>query len=406
VFVTGLGFVTPHGTVPADVFERLYRGESAIRLVRVGTEAQPEDLPLATIEFEPGDLIPRGQRIFMARVAQLGVVAGHHALVDAGLLDGERGPAEAGIYMGCGLGGSEAFEAAYRSYFERKSRRYKPSTVPLIMSNAPASHISMRYGLLGPTQTYSIACASSTVSVGEAFRALRDGYLDVALAGGAESMINDGSICAWTSLGVVAKTHPDGAHASSRPFDKDRTGFVLAEGSVMMALETEERVAARGVQPIAEIIGYGASSDAFNLTEPQADGQERAIRAALADAGVEPAAVGYVNAHGTGTPTGDPVELEALARVFGRGRSDLAVSSTKSMHGHLVGAAGAIEAAITALSLKEGRIPPTAFLETPEPASGFDLVPGVGRPAPALEVALSNSFAFGGSNAAVVLRKV
>lgn len=403
--MTGLGLVVPHGHDPAHVFERIYRGESAIRLVRSGTPELGDDLPLAPAELDAGEIIPKNQRLFMARVAQLGVVAAHHALEDAGLLRDGRGPTEAGVYMGCGVGGAEAFQDAYRTYFVRQSRRVKPSTVPLIMANAPASHISMRYGLVGPTQTYAVACASSTISVGEAFRALRDGYLDVALAGGAESMLNDGTVSAWSSLGVLARPHPDGAHASSRPFDRDRTGFVLGEGAVVMVLETEERAAARGARPIAEVIGYGISSDAFNLTEPHADGQERAMRAALADAGVAAGAIGYVNAHGTGTPTGDPVELEALARVFGE-RADLAVSSTKSMHGHLVGAAGALECALTALALRERRVPPTAFLDHPDPPAPLDLVPHVGRPAPGLELALSNSFAFGGTNAALVLRRV
>ena len=407
VFITGLGFVTPHGADPAQVFERLYRGESAIRMVRTGTPEWGADLPLAPAEIEGAEaIIPRAQKLFMARVSQLAVVAAHNALTQSGLLTSTaRPPAEMGVYVGCGLGGSEVFEDSYRIFFVRQSRRMKPSTVPLIMANAPASHVSMLYGLRGPTQSYSVACASSTISIGEAFRALRDGYVDVALAGGAESMMNDGTVCAWSALSVLARPHPDGAHASSRPFDKDRTGFVLGEGGVMLVLETEERAAARGAKPIAEIVGYGASSDAFNLTEPQADGQERAIRAALADAGVEPSAIGYVNAHGTGTPTGDPVELEALGRVFGAHRNDLAVSSTKSMHGHLVGAAGALECALTALVLKEQRLLPTAFLNTPEPSSAFDLVPIVGRPTSSLELALSNSFAFGGSNAAVVLRR-
>lgn len=405
MFVTGLGFVTPHGRRPDEVFERLYRGESAIRMVRTGTPELGTDLPLAPVELDPGEIIPRGQRAFMARATQMAVVAAHGALADAGLLADDRAPAEAGVYLGCGIGGVETFQDAYRYYFVRGSRRFKPSTVPLVMPSAPASHVSMRFLARGPTHTYSVACASSTVALGEAFRALRDGYLDVVLAGGAESMLNDGTVAAWEGLGVLAGPHAEGAHASSRPFDRDRAGFVLGEGAVVMVLEAEERAAARGAKRIAEIVGFGASSDAHNLTEPQVDGQERAIRAALADGGVHPDEIGYVNAHGTGTPTGDPVELEALGRVFGSGRPGFAVSSTKSMHGHLVGAAGALEAAVTALALRERRVPPTAFLAHPDPPATFDLVPLVGRPAPGLEVALSNSFAFGGSNAALVLRR-
>ena len=264
------------------------------------------------------------------------------------------------------------------------------------MANGPASHISMRFWIRGPSYTYSIACASSTVVIGEAFRAIHDGYLEVVLAGGAEAMLNDGSVAAWERLGVIAREHPDGAHASSRPFDRARTGFVLGEGAVVLSLESGERVAARGAAPVAEIIGYGASSDASNLTEPSVEGQERAMRTALGDARVDASAVAYLNAHATGTPTGDPVEVEAIKRVFGSHSRTLTVSSTKSMHGHLVGASGAIEGAITALALNEGRIPPTAHLTAPDPGFDLDLVPGVGRAAPGLRVAMSNSFAFGG----------
>jgi 3-oxoacyl-[acyl-carrier-protein] synthase II len=204
---------------------------------------------------------------------------------------------------------------------------------------------------------------------------------------------------------VLARPHPQGDFASSRPFDLERTGFVLGEGAVMVALETEARMVARGARPIAEIVGYGTSSDAFNLTEPSVEGQERAMRGALTDAAVQPADVGYLNAHATGTPTGDPVEVEAIKRVFGEHARRLAVSSTKSMHGHLVGASGALECAITALALQQQRIPPTAFLTNPDPACDLDMVPGTGRDAPGLAVAVSNSFAFGGSNAALVLRR-
>jgi 3-oxoacyl-[acyl-carrier-protein] synthase II len=263
----------------------------------------------------------------------------------------------------------------------------------------------MTFGIQGPTHTYSIACSSSTVSIGEAFRALRDGYLDIALAGGTEAMLNDGSVVAWERVGALASVHPKGAHASSRPFDLERTGFVLAEGAVLLTLETEERALTRGAPVIAEILGYGAASDAHNLIEPKAEGQTLAMRAALADASVDPASVGYVNAHATGTPSGDPVEIEAIKRVFGPHAGKLAVSSTKSMHGHLVGATGALECAITALALQERRIPPTAHLTTPDPACDLDCVPLAGRPAPTLEVAISNSFAFGGSNATLVLRR-
>ena len=405
VFITGLGFVTPHGQDPERAFERLYRGESAIRLTRTGTPEMGAEHPLATVAFEPGDLIPKIQALFQSRSAQMAVVAAHGALASAGLPREGSALHDAGVYIGTGVGGTEIIQEGYRLYYEKKSRRARPSSVPMIMANAAASHISMTFGIRGPCQTYAIACSSSAVSIGEAFRAVRDGYLDMALAGGTEAMLNDGSMIAWERVGALASVHPDGAEATSRPFDLGRRGFVLGEGSVILVIESEERMEARGVTPVAEIIGYSASSDAHNLLEPLADGQRLAMVGALRDAGVEREQVGYVNAHATGTPTGDAVEIEAIKEAFGEHARRLAVSSTKSMHGHLVGATGALECAITALALNQRRIPPTANLTAPDPACDLDCVPLMGRAAPTLEVAISNSFAFGGSNATLVLKR-
>ena len=260
--------------------------------------------------------------------------------------------------------------------------------------------------IMATSLSFSVACSSSAVSIGEAFRAIRDGYLDLALAGGTEAMLNDGVVASWERLGVLATLHPDGDKASCRPFDEARSGMVLGEGAVVLLLESEESMAGRGSTPVAEIIGFGASSDAKALTEPNADGQARAITAALMDADVSPDEIGYINAHATATVTGDPVEIQAIKQAFGAHASRVAISSTKSMHGHLIGAAGAVETAITALSLSRRRIPPTANLTNPDPMCDLDCVPVRGRPAPDLDVAMSNSFAFGGSNATLVLKRV
>jgi len=403
--VTGLGFVSPHGEDPAAIFEKICLGESAIRMVRSGTPGMGADVLLASIEFEPGDRINKVDRLFMARAAQMAVVATRNALEDSGLLAEGRAPEDAAVYMGCGQGGAEIIEGSYSKYFERRTRRGRPTTVPMIMTNGPASQICMQFGIHAPAHTYSIACASSSVAIGEAFRSIRDGYTDVAIAGGAEAMLNDGSVAAWQAVGVIAKEHTDGAEASCRPFDLERTGLVLGEGAATLILESEERAGARGAKALAEIVGFGASSDAHKLTEPSVDGQERAIRNALEDAGLPAEAVGYINAHATGTPAGDLVEIAAIKRALGAAAQGVAVSSTKSMHGHLVGASGALECAITALALHGRRVPPTANLTAPDPACDLDCVAGVGRDAPELEVALSNSFAFGGSNATLVLRR-
>ena len=405
VFVTGLGFVSPHGEDPAAIFERLFLGEYAIRAVRTGTPEMGADVLLASIDFEPGDRIGKADRLLMARAAQMAVIATRNALEDSGLMAEGSGPEEAGVYMGCGLGGAEIIQETYRTYSARQSRRVRPTAIPLIMASGPASQVSMSFGIRGPAHTYSIACASSSVAIGEAFRSIRDGYIDVVLAGGAEAMLNDGSVAAWQGLGVLAKEHADGAGASCRPFDLERTGLVLGEGAATLILESEDRAMGRGAELLVEIVGFGASSDAHKLTEPSVDGQERAIRNALEDAGLTADDVGYINVHATGTPTGDPVEIEAIKRAFGPAAQAVAISSTKSMHGHLVGASGALECGITALALDKRRIPPTANLTVADPACDLDCVPGVGRDAPDLEVALSNSFAFGGSNATLVLRR-
>jgi 3-oxoacyl-[acyl-carrier-protein] synthase II len=406
VYVTGLGLVSPHGGDPARVFERLYAGESAIRKVRSGSAEFGAEVLMAPCEFDSAGMIPKAQLFTMDRVSQMAVVAAYRALTAAGLLADDRGPAHAGIHMGCGLGGSQAIQDAYAAYHVRRSRKVKPTSVPLIMPNAPASHISMRFGVLGPSSTYSVACASSAIAIGEAFRAVRDGYLDQALAGGSEAMLNDGSIVAWDSLSVLAKEHPDGPAASSRPFAADRTGFVLAEGAAVLVLESKDAMRARGAQPLAEVVGFGASSDAHNLTQPALDGQVRAMRCALEDAVVEPGAIGYINAHATATPVGDKVEIDAVKETFGAHARRLAISATKSMHGHLVGAAGALEFAITVLALQRKQLPPTANLTVPDAACDLDCVPVRGREAPDLKYALSNSFAFGGSNAVLVARRV
>ncbi len=405
VFVTGLGLVSPHGEDPTEVFGQLCRGESAVRMVRTGTPELGADTLLAPVDFDPSHRLAKLDRIFMARCAEMAVIAARNALEGAGLFVDGGGPQEAGVYMGCGLGGAEVLQAAYRIYFERRSRRGRPTTVPQIMASGPASHVCMQLGIQGRANTYSIACASSSVAIGEAFRSIRDGYSDVAIAGGTEALLNDGSLAAWQSIGVIATERLDGAERSCRPFDLERTGLVLGEGAATLILESEQRAYARGAEPLAEIVGFGASSDAHKLTEPSADGQERAMRSALEDAGIPAGSVGYINAHATGTQAGDPVEIEAIKAVFGEATQDLAVSSTKSMHGHLVGAAGALECAITALALRERRIPPTANLTAPDPGCDLDCVAGVGRDAPDLEFAMSNSFAFGGSNATLVLRR-
>ena len=406
VFVTGIGLVSPHGSDPNQVFDKIYHGESAVRMMRTGTPEYGSECLLASTSFDPSGEISKVQILFMDRVSQMAVIAARQALEHAGLLSGETDLSTTGVYTGCALGGAQTLEESYQKYFVKKSRLARPTTVPLIMPNAPAGHISMRHKLHGPSQNYSIACSSSTTAIGEAFRAIRDGYLERVVTGGTESMLNDGSIVCWEALTVLAKEHPEGAHASCRPFAKDRSGLVLGEGAAMLILESEALVEARSVQPLAEIVGYGSSSDAHNLTQPSAEGQVRAMRTALDDAKLNPASIDYINAHATGTGSGDKVEIEAIKQLFADHAHCIAVSSTKSMHGHLLGAAGALEFAITVMALKRRQIPPTAHLTQPDPDCDLDCVPCIGRPSPELDYALCNSFAFGGSNAVLIARHV
>ena len=405
VFVTGIGLVSPHGNESNKVFDKIYRGESAIKMIRSGTPEFGSDVLVASAKFDPTGIISKPHQVFMDRVSQMAVVAAHHALENSGLLSDGTDLSSTAVYTGCALGGSQTMENAYKRYF-KKIRGARPTTVPLVMPNAPAGHISMRHKLRGPSQNYSIACASSSTAIGEAFRAIRDGYQERVVTGGTEAMLNDGSICSWEALTVLAKEHPEGAHASCRPFSKDRTGLVLGEGASILILESEAMVEKRNAQPLAEIVGFGSSSDAHNLTQPSAEGQVRAMRIALNDAEIDLTEIGYINAHATGTGAGDKVEIDAIKLLFEDHAKNIAVSSTKSMHGHLLGAAGALEFAITVMALKNRKIPPTANLKDQDPECDLDCVPFIGRPSPELNYALCNSFAFGGSNAVLIARHI
>jgi 3-oxoacyl-[acyl-carrier-protein] synthase II len=283
-----------------------------------------------------------------------------------------------------------------------------PLTVPAFMPNAAAGHIARRQRVLGPVLTYSVACASSAVAIAEAAKAVQRGEVDVAIAGGTEALLVPGVVSAWQAMQTLASFTPgdaDSAARACRPFAADRSGFVLGEGAACLVLEPAERARARGRAAYARLAGWGLSCDATHLTKPDAAGQQRALRAALAMAGLSPAEVGYCNAHGTATRVGDPVEAEALRGLWGDAIDGLQVSSTKALHGHLLGAAGALEALITVLAVARRLLPPNAPGAVPDPALGLRLVADAGAEAPALEAAISNSFAFGGTNATLLFRR-
>lgn len=411
VVVTGLGQVAPHGRDVAAGFEALVDGVSAIGLNTVGEAPMAVAIPSAVCgAFDAPALLGRGRAATMDRVSHLAAVAGQSAWADAGLdADGVLGEDQrerACVMWGTGGGGLQTLERGYRDLYVRGKPRVSPLTVVLGMHNAAAGHLAMMFGLGGACLTYSVACASSAVAIGEAMRRIRGGECDVALAGGSEAALPFGTVRAWQSMAVLAEGDADTAPAACRPFDAGRRGLVLGEGAAALVLEERGHALARGARIYAELAGAGTSCDHSHLTAPSAAGQLRALRQAVRDAGAEPAEVAYVNAHGTATQEGDPVEVAALRELFGDAAPRVAMSATKSMHGHLMGAAGAIEALVTVMAVHTGHVPPTANLDAVDPAcAGLDHVVGTGRRGVGVPLALSNSFAFGGSNMVLVFRR-
>lgn len=398
VVVTGLGLVAPHGNDVNAVFDDLMRGHSAIGLL------ESPGLPPAAVgrvEFDAAKWFSRLQLVGVDRVSQLAVAAAESARHNAAWSD-QYASERIGVFVGSGMGGAATIDEGYAALAAGK--RASPLTVVASMINAPAAHVAMRCGARGPVLTYSVACASSAVAVAAAARAIQDGEIDIAIACGSEALILPNVIRAWQALHTLATPDADDPSASCRPFAENRTGFALSEGAAAMVLESRSHALARGARIYAAWAGSGMSCDATHLTKPDASGQARALRLALQHSGLEPKEVGYCNAHGTATPAGDVVECEALRAVWAESIGTLRVSSTKSMHGHLLGAAGALEAAITVLALYKKQIPPTANSHPADPACAVPIVRGQGVDAPALSAAISSSFAFGGTNVVLAFR--
>ncbi|MGJ3704221.1 beta-ketoacyl-[acyl-carrier-protein] synthase family protein [Variovorax sp. AFSI2.2] len=397
VCVTGLGVMAPHGGEPGTLFQALLDGQSAIQPIFPDL---PKPAAAATVAFDETRWFTKLQLAGVDRVSQLAVAAADLAMRDAGLATSDADPERVGVYAGCGMGGAAALEAAYRG-----NGRVSPLTIPAFMPNAPAAHVAMRHGVQGPVLTYSVACASSSVAIAEAAKAIQRGEVDLAIAGGSEALIVPGVVLAWQAMQTLATFQPGEAAGAVRPFASDRSGFALGEGAAFLVLESAERARSRGARSYATLAGWGLSSDATHLTKPDAPGQARALRAALRQAGLQPRDVGYCNAHGTATRIGDVVERNALADVWGDDLDQLRVSSTKALHGHLLGAAGAIEALITVLALHRRQLPPNANCSDIDPACSLNLVRQNDTGAPALEAAMSNSFAFGGTNSVLLFRR-
>ena len=338
------------------------------------------------------------------RVSQFALHAARRAVDDAGLHLSDAERERTGVYLGTGMGGAQATDEGYATVYEQRSERVKPLTVLLAMNNAASSWIGIEHGLKGPNLTFSTACSSSAVAIGEAFTRIAGGHAQVMLAGGSEAPLNFGTLKAWEAMRTLAAEDADPS-ASCKPFARDRTGLVLGEGAAVLVLEERERALARGASIHGEIIGYGLATDTGHITRPSVEGQARAMRLALDDAHVEPEAIGYINAHGTATLANDAVETAAIKRVFGAAAYRIPVSSTKSMHGHLLGAAGALEFAATVLAAQRGAIPPTINLKHPDPECDLDYVADGARKQLPIHIAMSNSFAFGGTNAVLICRR-
>jgi nodulation protein E len=397
VAVTGLGLVCALGNTVSECWGRLAAGESCIsRLRESGNPPYKFQNGAEARTFDPSDHFSDKDLIMLERFALFAAVAAREAVAQSGLsFKGELADSSA-VITGSSVGGQFSEEEGYQRLYREKNPRIAPLTIPRTMANAGASRISLEFGIHGPAYTVATACSSSNHALGQAFWMVRAGQVTAAIAGGSEAVFAEGLLRAWEAMRVVS---PD----VCRPFSADRKGLTLGEGGAMLVLENWEHARARGAEILGEIVGFGMSSDAFHITQPCLDGPAKAMQWALQDAGIRPEQVDYINAHGTGTVANDVTEAEAIRFVFSRKTDSLLVSSTKSMHGHTLGAAGAIEAIAALLALKHGLVPPTANFTSADSACCLDVVPNSARPAE-LEIAMSNTFAFGGLNATLVMK--
>lgn len=409
VVVTGLGAVTPLGNTVDETWAGIREGRSGVGPITLfDTTDFKVKIAGEVKNFETAPWIDRKEARKMARFCQFVNVAAAQAIADAGFTKETISAAKSGIMIGNGIGGFEVIEASIRKYVEAGNERIPPLSIPMLISNEGAGNISMLYGINGVSWTLATACASSTDSLGVALDLVRSGRMDVCVAGGTEAAITGFGIGSFSVLQTLATSFNDNPTKASRPFDKDREGFIMGEGAGILILEELEHAKARGAKIYAELAGYGGSSDAYHITSPNPDGSggALAITRALEDAGVKPEEVQYYNAHGTSTPVNDPAETLMIKRAFGDHAYKMKVSSTKSMTGHCVGAAGAIEAIICVKAINDGFYPPTINLDNPDLEHGCDLdyVPNKGVEGN-IDVTASGSLGFGGHNGVVIMRK-
>jgi 3-oxoacyl-[acyl-carrier-protein] synthase II len=406
VVVTGVGVVSPLGNDKDTFFKNLMAGKSGIRRLENDFVDDLEAKLAAWVEFDPLAHFPKHKANSLDRVTQFALVAAQQAVSDSGLDMASQDMERVGVYLGTGMAGSASIEEGYVRLYRDNANRLKPFTVLMAMNNAAGAQIALDFALTGPNLTFCTACASSTISIGEATRLIRSGEADTMLAGGAEALLTFGTIKAWEALRTLADEDPADAGASCKPFSKNRSGMILGEGAAMVVLETLERAQARGAKIYAEIIGYSSSSDSAHITKPSAEGQARAMKLALNNAGLQPTDIDYINAHGTGTLLNDSTETAAIKLAFGDAAYQIPVSSTKSMHGHLMGAAGAVEFTACLMAMQQQSLPPTINLNEPDPECDLDYVANKGRTGVKVDTVMSNSFAFGGTSGVLIARKL
>ncbi|HWC75197.1 MAG TPA: beta-ketoacyl-ACP synthase II [Gemmatimonadales bacterium] len=407
VVITGIGAVTPIGTTAEGLWSGLQARASAVRTItRFDPERYRSRMAAEIPDFRPQDHLDAKRARRLDRFSQLAVTSAGLALADAGVSPRKEDPDRVGAMMGSALGGAAFAESQVPGYLADGPRGLDPSLALAVFCGAASCNIAIEFGFTGPNATNAMSCASGTIAVGEAFHVVRDGRADMMLAGGAEAPIAPMTFAAFSIIRAMSARNDDPTHAS-RPFDASRDGFVMGEGAAVLVLEERSRALARGAKIYAEVVGHAYTNDAYHMTAPRPDGRQaaRAMQLALADGNVPVTDVGYINAHGSSTPLNDPTETSAIKQVFGDHAYRLTVSGTKGYYGHALGASGAIEAAICALALDRGWLPPTINLEQPDPTCDLDCLPGAGGGRTASpDAVVSNSFGFGGINAALVLR--
>ena len=404
VAITGIGVISPVGNNSAEFYSSLMEGRSGIACLRGDFPVALTGHIAAQVEFNSSEYFPKPLRNSLDRFSQFALAAAAQAISDAVLNPEQEDRTRIGVCIGSGMGGARTIEDGYTAIYKRGATSLRPQTVLMAMNCAGSSQIALTHALAGPNMTFSTACSSSALAIGEAYRLIKHGYADVMLAGGAEALLTCGVMKAWEGLRTLATADAEDPSSSCRPFSLDRSGLVLGEGAAIVVLEACDRALQRKASIYGEVIGFGSTNDTLHITRPSVEGEARAMKLAIDEAGIQPADIDYINAHGTATQAGDRVESAAIKHVFGKRAYRIPVSSTKSMHGHMMGATAAVEFIASTLAIKHQSVPPTANWRETDPECDLDYVVEGSRTGVNVRTVMSNSFAFGGSSAVLIAR--